>query len=137
MCEKPYTRIVDKGNEFIPNVCSINCFKEFLFLQPKEMFSYAILKNPHVPEEGRRSNYERAFESFLKDHNIAYQYEAYILRGYVPDYYLPDYYTFVEVKGIWERGAWKKFHDLTVEHSNVVLVNHWFLTKILKKYPRR
>lgn len=108
--------------DYVPHVCSSKCFVSLLKQIPiphKDMITMAYeaaqdceaFKN-QLPDF--RSSYERQFVEWLKSVKIKFDYEPFKFSlpdksKYVPDFLIPMTMTFLEVKGLWETGAKKKF----------------------------
>jgi hypothetical protein len=155
-CGGSFTRFVEKGDRYVPCVCSIKCFKKEIKKIGNRYEGFDLRKaaikhnNVHVrvnndPDDTRRSMYEVAFESFLKAQKIRYAYEPYIITfdevkewlAYCPDYYLLDHNLFCEVKGIWQNRSLDKIKNYHEKFGNIIVIHYQFLTKVLKSYPRR
>ena len=135
-----------KGKESgdVPSACSASCFKQMLntagvFDGAEELWRFGVHIEPYTESlRSMRSNYERQFSQWLDDNKIEYKYEPWILTfpdgtRYVPDFYLPFSKVFIEIKGLWEPGAWQKFTKLTGVHVSTYLINYLYLHKIIKE----
>jgi hypothetical protein len=112
------------------------CFEKFLdSISPKHFPTlmdtdntrFIVNKDIH----DLRSGYEKLTASALDRLRIKWEYEPYIVlisykKGrhviYVPDFYLPQYRVFIEVKGVWDIGAFRKVKMLSQTYPVIVLL---------------
>lgn len=136
--DKKYTT---KETGYIFNECSSKCLLDTfntLGLFDPEHTRGLVLKPFQDSIRSFRSNYERKFEAWLRVNHIEYLYEPWIITfktgiQYVPDFYLPYSKIFIEIKGLWETGAWKKFLSLVEIHPSTFLINDFYLRKIIRE----
>jgi len=99
-------------------VCSQDCLEKAL-----KNGTPVIIDDPYykkVPlkclkkymELGYRSNLELQFAQWLTEKGIPFEYEKYYAKPnfkyYLPDFLIPSF-GWIELKGVWQQGAWAKF----------------------------
>lgn len=99
----------EKHRQFVPRVCDMTCFKQLMNCSDYEN----LLPNTQV---NFRSSYEVKFTKLMNEVGIPYIYEPYFIKVGTRHHYLADFMIpnaegviFLEVKGLWEAGAFTKF----------------------------
>lgn len=115
VCGKTYgvTSRSYKNSLLYPNTCSKECFLEFLHDQQGKNLKEVFSKRLYLVETYPKSGYEEEFKRFLTDNGVKHVYEPYKIelpsgKIYIPDFYIPYAKVFIEVKGVWESGAYPK-----------------------------
>jgi len=137
-CGKTFAKKVDhtKNIPHVPNVCSSTCFIEHIVDdEDRQVAGVAIAALPYEGVVSYRSMYEHALAEWFKAQGIAYEYEHYRARTspkawYIPDFYLPDHYLFIEVKGVWELAAYRKFREFQALGYDICLADLAFINRI-------
>lgn len=126
------------GHDF-DNVCSIDCFLNWITSYEKPVPTYTIcadglmLSGDVWSEKAQsffRSEFEKDTAEFFLRNNTTYFYEAIQFRVgksiYIPDFYLPHWNKFVEVKGIWNSSAKTKYRNFNKLYPSVrILLLDW------------
>lgn len=140
-CKKLFDKKNEKGMQYIPNVCSSKCF---IFILNNRPVGFAKLPDYNIEEfminnkPEFRSNYEVRFAKWLDKALLMWMYEIYLFellnsKKYLPDFLLPLQHTFIEVKGLWEGGAYPKFQKFIKETNyRTFLITDSFLRKLEK-----
>jgi len=146
-CGKSYEFKKFKGSKYALNVCSIDCFKEYLnktknfrpdlkdIMNNNNKLKYNCYENMTSNLQNFRSEAEELFAVKMYEHKIKFEYESYSLVYrkimYLPDFYLPEYKVFIEIKdGVWEAGAFNKVRTFN-KVANLYLVTKDMVKKVL------
>lgn len=118
--------LVDKNHIF----CSEECLVEYL----KSMDAPEIENGVPLPLHFTfRSKWEEKFASFCKKHSLTWKYEPKAFKLQIGKWYIPDFLVeghYVEIKGIWERGAKKKAKAFKDQFGNLIILDKIMLKKI-------
>ena len=120
----PFT--VDKEHVF----CSKNCLVNYLGLMPAVEIEEGI---PLLPHFNFRSKWEEKFAHFCEEHALKWKYEPKAFKLKIGKWYIPDFWVeghYVEIKGIWERGAKKKAKAFKKQFGNLIILDKIMLKKI-------
>lgn len=90
-----------------------------------------------VTKRQYRSLYEAYFARFCQKNKIEFWYEPFYYqvesKFYTPDFYLPDYNLSVEVKGLWQNSAKKKYLAIR-QQINIILLPAYLQKEFKKEF---
>jgi hypothetical protein len=118
---------------YFVEVCSGKCFKHYINNFNYKEPDITLLGNIKFIDEIKsyRSSYEIRLAKWLNANNIPYLYEPILFNlpsglKYLPDFFLFDNNTFIEVKGLWQGRAKRKFKEfasLYENYFNIILMD--------------
>lgn len=125
-------------SRFIAKVCSDVCFSLFMLGFSSINSSVTNVKEFEQRNNTYRSRYEEKTAKYLQKNFIKFLYEPYSFplsdgSVYVPDFFLINEKVFLEVKGLYYRGAKKKIKLFDKEYKWPLFIVDYEMLKILKR----
>ena len=130
-CDNWFTVKGGKAHDLYPKFCNLNCL--YSYFKEKGLTDNNIWTDRERKANMFRSQWEVAMSKALNEMGVGFFYEAIILNfedgsQYLPDFYIPIENVFIEVKGLWEPGAYSKVRKAAK------LVDIWVVDEVMFKH---